>query len=285
MKPDRAPASAFVWAVMKITVVIPALNEEGNIGRLVEETFAVIPDSNLAAVIVVDDASIDGTAAELAALARRFKKFRYLRHSERSGQSCAVRTGVLAATSPVIATMDGDGQNDPADIISLVAKLGARYGEGPALIGGVRTNRKAEKSKRLASIAANRIRGGLFKDNCPDSGCGVKVFWREAYVRLPFFATMHRFMPVMFLSYGHTVDYAPVNDRPRLQGQSKYTNWGRALVGAYDIFGVLWLRKRTKTPRIVEDSGEIKAKDAIYAPATGVRGDIVHVNGYSAAGE
>ncbi len=270
---------------MKITVVIPALNEEGNIGRLVEETFAVIPDSELAAVIVVDDASTDGTAKELSALTKRFKKFRYLRHSERSGQSCAVRTGVLAATSPVIATMDGDGQNDPADIMSLVAKLGARFGEGPALIGGVRMNRKAEKSKRLASILANRIRGGLFKDNCPDSGCGVKVFWREAYVLLPFFATMHRFMPVMFLAYGHTVDYAPVNDRPRLQGQSKYTNWGRALVGAYDIFGVLWLRKRSKTPRVVDDSGEVKARDAILTPAAGAQHHGVHVNGYGAIGE
>lgn len=270
---------------MKITVVIPALNEEGNIGRLVEETFAVMPDGDLAAVIVVDDASADGTAAELAALAKRYKKFRYLRHGERSGQSCAVRTGVLAASSPIIATMDGDGQNDPNDIMSLVAKLGLRHGEGPALVGGVRHNRKANASKRLASRAANGIRGALFKDNCPDSGCGVKVFWREAYLRLPFFVNIHRFMPLMFLSCGYVVDYAPVNDRPRLKGQSKYTNWGRALVGAYDIFGVVWLRKRTKTPRIDEDSGEIKMRSAIYADASAARADVTHVNGYNAAGQ
>lgn len=269
---------------MKITVVIPALNEEGNIGRLVDETFAVIPDHELAGVIVVDDCSTDGTARELAALTKRHHKFRYLRHNVRSGQSCAVRTGVLAASSPVIATMDGDGQNDPADIMSLVAKLGPRLGEGPALIGGVRVNRKAQASKRMASKAANFIRGSLFKDNCPDSGCGVKVFWREAYLRLPFFTTLHRFMPVMFLSYGHLVDYAPVNDRPRMQGQSKYTNWGRALVSAYDLFGVVWLRKRTKTPKVVEDSGERKQGENAYAPPQ-PQTAVMHVNGYGAAGK
>ncbi|MDX2263778.1 MAG: glycosyltransferase family 2 protein [Hyphomicrobiales bacterium] len=270
---------------MRITVVIPALNEEGNIGRLVDETFAVMPDHDLAAVIVVDDASTDGTPAELASLARRHAKFRYLRHDARSGQSCAVRTGVWAASSPIIATMDGDGQNDPADIMSLVAKLGPRPGEGAALVGGVRVKRKAEASKRLASIAANKIRGALFKDNCPDSGCGVKVFWRDAYIRLPFFSTLHRFMPAMFQTYGHRVDYAPVNDRPRVTGQSKYTNWGRALVGAYDLLGVVWLMRRTKTPRIVADSGVARATASGIQTAPASRSPVAHVNGYNAAGE
>ncbi len=240
---------------MQITVVIPALNEEGNIGRLVEEVFSVVPPGDLAQVIVVDDGSTDGTTKELADIARHHSNFRYLRHKERCGQSCAIRTGVLAASSPVIATMDGDGQNDPRDIMSLAAKLGIEPGRGPALVGGVRTNRKAEGSKRMASILANRLRSAVFKDNCPDSGCGLKLFWREAYLRLPFFTSMHRFMPTLFLTYGYEVDYAPVNDRPRLKGRSKYTNFGRALIGLYDMFGVVWLRKRTKVPVLVSGIG------------------------------
>jgi dolichol-phosphate mannosyltransferase len=239
---------------MRITVVIPALNEEGNIGRLVEETFAVVPAVLLAQIIVVDDGSDDGTEAELAALTRRHDKLRVISHAGRSGQSCAIRTGVLAAASPVIATMDGDGQNDPADIAAAAARLGPQPGKGASLIGGVRLNRKATGSKRIASIVANRFRNAFFKDNCPDSGCGLKVFWREAYLRLPFFTSMHRFMPTLFLANGYQVDYVPVNDRPRLKGQSKYTNFNRALIGIYDIFGVVWLRKRTKIPVIRADT-------------------------------
>ncbi len=237
---------------MKITVVIPALNEEGNIGRLVAETFRVVPEHMLSAIVVVDDGSSDGTWAELSALARLHPKLKPIRHKERCGQSCAVRTGVLAASSPVIATMDGDGQNDPGDIMALYARLGPRPGEGPALVGGVRVTRKAAGSRRFASRIANGVRGALLKDNCPDSGCGLKVFWREAYLLLPFFTSMHRFMPALFMAYGHEMAYVPVNDRPRLAGQSKYTNFNRALVGLYDLFGVVWLRKRTKVPVIVE---------------------------------
>lgn len=243
---------------MQITVVIPALNEEGNIGRLVEETFRLMPDRDLAAIIVVDDGSTDATCDEVNRLIGIHPKLRLIRHRERSGQSCAIRTGVLAAASPVIATMDGDGQNDPGDIMALAARLGPQPGEGPGLVGGVRRNRKAAGSKRLASKIANGIRGAMLKDNCPDSGCGLKVFWREAYVRLPFFTSMHRFMPALFMANGHEIAYVPVNDRPRIAGQSKYTNFNRALIGLYDLFGVMWLRKRTKIPEIVLDKAHAK---------------------------
>jgi len=249
-------ASAAAHITMKISVVIPALNEEGNIGTLVAETFRVVPEHVLAAVIVVDDGSTDGTWAELSALARRHPKLKPIRHKERCGQSCAIRTGVLAASSPVIATMDGDGQNDPADIMALYAKLGPRPGEGPALVGGVRVKRKAAGSRKFASRFANALRGALLKDNCPDSGCGLKVFRREDYLLLPFFTSMHRFMPALFMAYGHDMAYVPVNDRPRLAGQSKYTNFNRALIGLYDLFGVVWLRKRTKVPVIAEGRSE-----------------------------
>ncbi len=256
---------------MSVSVVIPALNEAGNIGRLVEETYAAVPRDRLAEVIVVDDASDDATGDEVKALIARYPSLRYLRHGERSGQSAAIRTGVLAASGPVIATMDGDGQNDPQDIPNLLERLGASPNEGPIMVGGVRAKRKAVGSRRLASVIANAIRNAAFKDKCPDSGCGIKVYWREAYLRLPFFTSMHRFMPALFLMNGYEVAYEPVNDRARLAGQSKYTNFGRALTGLYDLFGVVWLRKRTKALRIVEDSAAVRYVQASPAPGEAPR--------------
>ena len=239
---------------MHVSVVIPALNEAGNIGRLVKETYAVMPADVLAEVIVVDDCSEDATPKEVKGLIDdgSYPGLRYLRHDRRSGQSTAMRSGILAATSPVIATMDGDGQNDPADIPNLLNKLGAPGSDGPALVGGIRTNRQAESSKRWASKAANRIRDFVLRDNCPDTGCGIKVYWREAFLRLPFFTSMHRYLPALFITYGHKVAYEPVNDRLRLAGQSKYNNFNRAIVGLYDLVGVSWLRRRTNAPKICE---------------------------------
>ncbi|ODA67365.1 Undecaprenyl-phosphate 4-deoxy-4-formamido-L-arabinose transferase [Methyloligella halotolerans] len=240
---------------MRISVVLPAHNEAGNIGRLVEETYAVLPRSLLHEVIVVDDCSEDGTRDEVLALRPSYRSLRYLRHGSRAGQSAALRTGILAAASPVIAMMDGDAQNDPADIPNLVAKLGEPGSDGPALVGGLRADRKDTGSKRLASRAANWIRDAVLKDDCPDTGCGIKVYWRQAFMRLPFFTTMHRYLPVLFLTYGYRVEYVPVNDRPRVAGKSKYSNLGRALIGVYDLLGVTWLRRRTAVPPVAEDSG------------------------------
>ena len=239
---------------MRVTVVIPALNEAGNIGRLIEETYAAVPAQRLAEVIVVDDASVDDTPGEIKALIASGKHpgLRYLRHQVRSGQSCALRSGVLAATSPIIATMDGDGQNDPKDIPNLLNALATPGTEGPALVNGWRKDRKDTGSKRWASRAANSIRDAVLKDNCPDTGCGIKVYWREVFLRLPFFTSMHRYMPALFQTYGYEVAYVPVNDRPRQAGVSKYNNLNRALVGLYDLVGVTWLRKRTKVPQIAE---------------------------------
>jgi len=246
--------------MMRVTVVIPALNEAGNIGRLVEETYASVPSQRLAEVIVVDDASEDATPTEIKSLIESggFPGLRYLRHDKRSGQSAALRSGILAATSPIIATMDGDGQNDPRDIPHLLSKLAAPGSDGPALVGGVRTERKATGSKRWASRAANWIRDKVLQDDCPDTGCGIKVYWREVFLRLPFFTSMHRYLPALFQAYGYTAAYVPVNDRPRQAGVSKYNNLNRALVGIYDLIGVTWLRRRTKVPRIVERHPEIQ---------------------------
>ncbi len=243
---------------MRISVVIPALNEAGNIGRLVKETYAEIPAETLAEVIVVDDASNDTTADEVKALIHsgQFSGLRYLRHATRSGQSTALRTGITAATNPIIATMDGDGQNDPRDIPKMLLRLAPPGDRGPALVNGWRKDRKAEGSKRWASKAANWIRDTVLRDECPDTGCGIKVYWREAFLRLPFFTSMHRYLPALFLTYGHEVAHEPVNDRPREAGISKYNNLNRALVGLYDLVGVSWLRRRTKVPVIAETAPE-----------------------------
>lgn len=237
---------------MRISVVIPAFNEKGNIGSLIEETFAKVPESALGEVIAVDDGSNDGTAAEIKARLRTNPRLRYLKHGHRAGQSAALRTGVRAAAFPVIATMDGDGQNDPADIMKLYALLGDR-GREPAMAAGIRANREGSGSRKAASRFANFIRDRVLADGCPDTGCGIKLFHRDAFLALPYFVGMHRYLPALFLSYGHEIAYEAVNDRPRLRGASKYTNLGRAMIGLYDLVGVSWLRKRTQIPPIAED--------------------------------
>jgi dolichol-phosphate mannosyltransferase len=239
---------------MTVAVIIPAFNEEGNIARLVHETFQVVPEDVLGEVIVIDDGSSDGTGNEIRALIPAYSRLRYIRHRVRTGQSAAIRTGVLAAQCPVIATMDGDGQNDPADIPNLLKKLGAPGKGGPAFVGGLRLKRKTKSSRRIASYLGNKARQAILNDDCPDSGCGIKVFWRESFLRLPFFSSMHRFNPALFLMYGHNVEYVPVNDRPRLSGRSKYTNINRFFVGIYDMIGIVWLRWRTRVPDISEDT-------------------------------
>lgn len=239
---------------MRISVVIPALNEAGNIGRLVEETYAAVPAGTLAETIVVDDGSNDATGDEVKALVHsgRCPGLRYIRHTRPYGQSAALRTGILAASSELIATMDGDGQNDPHDIPRLLERMSTD--PDLALVGGVRTNRKAEGSKRLASKAANWIRDAILRDDCPDTGCGIKVYRRDVFLRLPFFTSIHRYLPAFFKTYGHKVDYVPVNDRARQAGKSKYSNLARALVGIYDLVGVTWLRRRTRVPDVVEQT-------------------------------
>ena len=165
---------------------------------------------------------------------------------------------MLAARFPVIATMDGDGQNDPADIMRLARRLGGP-GLEPAMAAGIRAGRKGPGSRKAASRFANFIRDKVLADGCPDTGCGIKVYRREAFLELPFFTSLHRYLPALFLTYGHEIAYEAVNDRPRPKGASKYTNLGRALIGLYDLVGVSWLRKRTHLPPVAEDISDGRA--------------------------
>ena len=227
----------------EISVVIPVLNEQGNITPLVTsicETYGKRPIE----IIYVDDGSTDGTAAELAGLKAEIPALRVLTHSQRSGQSAALRSGILAATAPLIATLDGDGQNPPHDLIAL-EKAVHENRPGLVMAAGVRVNRRDGVAKRYASVFARKMRRFMLRDNHPDTGCATKVFDRELYLLLPYFDHMHRFMAPLARREGATVLAMPVSHAPRHTGQSKYSNLQRMLVGISDIFGVMWLIRRS----------------------------------------
>lgn len=250
--------------MMAVSVVIPVFNEAGNIGSLVRETAACLRDLAEFEIIVVDDASSDETAREVQELLGEFPQLRYIRHGFRAGQSAAIRTGVKAARQPIVATMDGDGQNDPRDIEHLLAHMRSVNRSEIALVGGVRRHRKASASKRIASRLANGIRRRFLKDDCPDTGCGLKVFRRDVFLDLPYFSGMHRYLPALFQAYGYEGSYRVVNDRPRRAGVSKYTNFGRGLIGLYDLIGVRWIIRRTALPHMpgVRDGAPFTSSNA-----------------------
>ena len=232
-----------------ISLVIPSYNEAGNIEALVQEAFDLLPEDLLGEVIVVDDRSTEDSVARLMALRNSLPRLRVLRHRSNAGQSASVRSGVAAARYPLIATLDGDGQNPPGDIPALVA---AYDPSGPQLVGGVRAKRRDTWSKRTASRLANKLRRRILRDDCPDTGCGLKVFERDRHLALPFFQGQHRYLPALFLAYGATTAYLPVGDRARRHGASNYTNWKRGLQGVPDLMGVHWLVRRARPVRAEE---------------------------------
>lgn len=235
-----------------LSIVIPVLNESGNIAPLLREIAAAFDGEPLCGdayeVIFVDDGSTDSTTDEIAEAMQSAPRVRMLRHTERMGMSTAVRHGVMAARSPWIMTCDGDGQNDPADMPRLLALGWARNRDDKILVCGVRIHRQDTWQKRMASRCANRIRRWVLRDGAPDTGCALKLFRRDGYLAIPFFTSLHRFMPAMFQAYGHDVIHTPVHDRLRLHGESKSDILGRAGRGLYDLIGVKWLMHRS--PRV-----------------------------------
>jgi dolichol-phosphate mannosyltransferase len=233
-----------------ISVVVPVRNESRNIAPLIAEIRAAlthVPHE----IVYVDDGSTDDTLAALSAAAAE-APLTVLRHRTGCGQSAAIVTGVRAARGQWIATLDGDGQNDPADIPALLARAQAESGAGAAclLIAGHRTRRRDTAVKRLTSKLANTIRAALLADNTPDTGCGLKMFPRAAFLELPAFDHMHRFLPALFIRAGGTVVSVPVNHRPRTSGVSKYGTLDRLFVGIIDLFGVAWLQRRWRRPEV-----------------------------------
>lgn len=234
-----------------LSVVVPVFNERDNVAPLISEILAALRGVTTFEIVYVDDQSRDDTAAVLQSLKAATPELRILQHATQSGQSTAIRTGVKGARGAWIATLDGDGQNDPADLPKL---LTARDSGDPSvkLYAGWRVNRQDSGSKRWASKYANAIRARMLHDDTPDTGCGTKLFEREAFLDLPYFDHMHRYLPALMQRSGWKTVSIPVNHRPRGAGVSKYNNLQRALVGIRDLMGVAWLIVRSKRTAVRE---------------------------------
>ena len=238
---------------MDLSVVIPVHNEAENIQPLVDEIVAALDGRYDYEIVYVDDGSTDDTLERLRAARAGCPRLRILRHARGCGQSTAIRTGVRAARAPVIATLDGDGQNDPADIPGLVERLRqADPGERLWLVAGWRQRRQDDWLRRISSKVANGVRSRLLGDATPDTGCGLKVFPREVFLELPYFDHMHRFLPALVQRAGGRVVSVPVHHRPRERGTSKYGVGNRLWVGIVDLFGVRWLQRRACLPEVGE---------------------------------
>lgn len=232
----------------EFSVVSPVRNEAENVEALVREIAQAV-GGRAFEIIFVDDASQDDTRARLFELKREVPQLRVIGHRKNAGQSRAVRTGVLAARSNVIVTLDGDGQNDPADIPGLLGQLNRADAPGDlGLVQGRREKRIDSGWKKMGSRFANRVRGSILKDNTQDSGCGIRAFRRDAYLQLPYFDHMHRYLPALMMSEGLGVEQRTVGHRARQHGRSNYTNFGRLGVAMADMRGVMWLRKRRRSP-------------------------------------
>ena len=240
---------------MELSVVIPVRNEAPNIAPLVAEIRAALDGVCDYEIVYVDDGSRDETAAAVQALQRDFPRLRLIRHRASAGQSAAVRSGVKAARAPWIATLDGDGQNDPADIPRLFLLAQEAPAEPPLLVAGWRQRRRDSATKRLSSRIANRVRGALLGDGTPDTGCGLKLFRRALFLELPFFDHCHRFLPALVKRQGGRVLSVPVNHRPRERGASNYGTLDRLAVGIADLLGVMWLMRRAKLPQVLPEDG------------------------------
>jgi dolichol-phosphate mannosyltransferase len=238
-------------ATPRISVVVPARNEAGNIAPLVEEIVQALSALTPNEIIYVNDGSRDDTEAELKSLMKIHRCLRQIRHKVSCGQSAAVCSGVAAARAPIVVTLDGDGQNDPAFLPALVAALERDPMVG--LVAGQRVGRKATRFKRLQSRIANGARKAILRDGTRDTGCGLKAFRREVFLALPYFDALHRFLPALVRREGYRVAYVDVVDRPRLHGVSNYGLWDRLWVGILDLAGVWWLiRRRKRVPLVSE---------------------------------
>lgn len=242
MSPSSAP---------EISVVVPVHDEAGAAGPLAREIAEAFA-GRAYEMIFVDDASRDATLAELQALKAELPALRVLAHGSNAGQSRAVRTGVLAARGAIVVTLDGDGQNPPADAPRLVDALIAAP-DTVALVGGRRASRMDSEAKRWASRWANRIRRRLLADDADDTGCGLKAFRRDAFLRLPYFDHVHRYLPALMIREGFENRYLDVAHRHRESGRSKYTNWGRLRASISDLMGVMWLKSRARRPGAVRE--------------------------------
>ncbi len=242
---------------MLLSIVVPVRNEAENILPLLAEIHAALENQGEFEVVYVDDGSGDATPQRLAEAMTRYPRLRVLAHRLSCGQSAALMTGMRAARGEWVVTLDGDGQNDPADIQKLLAaRDAAGRPENLQLIAGYRRNRRDNWLKRISSRIANGVRSRLLGDATPDTGCGLKLMARAAYLELPYFDHMHRFLPALVQRNGGATISVDVNHRPRTRGRSNYGLFDRLWVGIVDLFGVMWLRRRARLPEIRELSRE-----------------------------
>jgi dolichol-phosphate mannosyltransferase len=234
-----------------VSIVVPAHNEAGNIGGLVEEIATALKGREPFEAIFVNDGSTDDTEAVLRGLAATRPWLRQMKHASSCGQSAAIRTGVAGARAPIVVTMDGDGQNDPAFIPKLIEVLMAS-GPDVGLVQGQRDRRRGA-FKRFQSSIANGVRSAVLRDGTRDTGCGLKAFRRDLYLSLPYFDALHRFTPALVRREGLAIKYVNVLDRPRRHGRSHYGMWSRLWIGIVDLAGVFWLiRRRRRVPEVSE---------------------------------
>jgi len=235
-----------------LAVVVPVKNEAENIVPLIDEIARSLADRVEFEIVYVDDGSTDATISILRRERAARPYLRVLRHAQSCGQSAAVASGVKAARAPVIATLDGDGQNDPADIPALLQRLLAEPEDKRdfLLVAGHRQKRRDTGIRRMSSKIANGVRAWMLKDATPDTGCGLKLFTKAAFLDMPRFDHMHRFLPALMIRRGGSVVSVPVHHRPRERGVSKYGVWNRLWVGIVDLFGVMWLQRRANLPKV-----------------------------------
>jgi dolichol-phosphate mannosyltransferase len=245
-----------------VTIVIPFQNEAGNVTPVIDEIVGAMHDAPDWELIAVDDGSTDETAAELAEAAARLPILRLLSNPTAAGKSAAIHNAVLAARSDIVCTIDGDGQNPAKDLAKLWRPLHEDPTHRLGLVAGQRVQRRDSRSKRIASRFANGLRSSLLSDGTRDTACGLKGFRREAWLALPYFDNMHRFMPALFRRDGWEVLLVDVDDRDRISGRSKYTNFGRAMVGAVDLLGVAWLIRRRRKAAATESTRSAGAEAA-----------------------
>lgn len=257
-----------------ISVVIPAHNEAENLPTLLREVVAALWGWMRFEILVVDDASSDDSLQRLRVLREEIPELRVIEHRAQAGQSTALRSGVKAARAPWVVTLDGDGQNDPADIARLL-EARDQADAGVKLLAGWRVSRQDSWSKRAASRIANAVRARLLRDNTPDTGCGIKLFERSVFLDLPYFDHMHRYLPALVQRAGHATQSVPVGHRARRAGRSNYSNLGRLWVAMSDLAGVVWLVRRSRLPETDElgavgsETVPIRRNDS---PATGCNG-------------
>jgi dolichol-phosphate mannosyltransferase len=251
--------------VPEISVVIPARDEADNIGPLLADVRAALDGRVDYEIIVVDDGSVDATPVRLQEAIRSFPRLRSVRHRAPYGQSASLWTGVRLARAPWIVTLDGDGQNDPADIPALLAARDANRSGRNLLINGYRRARHDSWVKRVSSRIANAVRGKVLGDGTPDTGCGLKVFSRDAFLDLPEFNHMHRFIPALVRRSGGEVLSVPVRHRERVHGRSHYGIGNRLWTGIVDMLGVLWLQRRATNPELAK-AGSASASDEAHLP-------------------